>query len=207
MKKTILCAALAAACAAFGAGSVSAAPAVPPAPKAAAEQQVVTPPSRTYMDSVMRAEYEGTADRPMRGMVMAYEERRGPRPMRPGPVMRGPGPARAEGLRQAGANDESVRRPARPPRGDVRRGEDRQAPPQAAGRGERRYHRYGPGGRVHCPYGYDHRRGECPYYAERHAYYYDDDRYDGYDDYDDGWYDDDGYYHHRAYRHHRGYRY
>ena len=204
MKKMILCAALAAACAAFGAGSASAAPAVPPAPRAPAEK-VVTPPSRTYMDSVMRAEYDGTAGRPMRGVVMAYEEMRGPRAMRPGPVMRGPGPARAEGVRQAGFNDDGVRRPARPPRGDVRRGDDRQAPPQAARRGERRYHRYGPDGRVHCPYGYDHRRGDCPYYEERRAYYYDDDRYDDWDD--DGWYDDDGYYHHRAYRHHRGYWY
>lgn len=202
MKKTILCAALAAACAAFGAGSVSAAPPAPPAPKAAAEK-VVTPPSRTYMDSVMRAEYEGTADRPMRGMVMAYEEMRGPRPMRPGPAMRGPGPVKVAEVRETAA-DEGVRRPARPPRGDLRRDAARPAAAQTD-RGERRYHRYGPRGRVDCPYGYHHRRGECPYYAERHAYYYDDDRYDDWDD--DGWYDDDGYYHHRAYRHHRGYRY
>lgn len=205
MKKIVLCAALAAACAAFSTAGVSAAPANPPAPPAPnpAAEKVVTPPSRTYMDSVMRADRRGTDVRPMRGVVMAYEmEMRGgrgegPRAMRPDngrPMKKAKAEKRAEAsvapppeMRARG--DRGGRGPARPPRAGMR--EERRDAAAPYGWEGRRHHRYYQDGRVDCPYGYDHRRGDCPYY--------DDDRYD------DGWYDEDGYGRH-APRHHRYYR-
>lgn len=58
MKKSILCLAFIAACAAFGPAASAAEPAAPAAPPAPSEAPAVNavPVSRTYMDSLVRAE-------------------------------------------------------------------------------------------------------------------------------------------------------
>lgn len=224
MKKLILSAALAAACAAFAATSAYAAPPVPPQQPAAppAPEETVTPPSRSYMDSVIRAEQEGTARMPMKGVIKAYREmgkpkkapkapKAAPAEARPAPEappaedLRPARPPRPEGgpryARRDGEAPRAYRDDVRGPRAERTAWRDDDRRPAPAPRHMRARHHYDADGSLYCPYGYEHRRGGCPYYAERHASYYDDDRYD---DYDDGWYDDDGYYHHRTYRHHRG---
>ncbi len=227
MKKLILSAALAAACAAFAATSAYAAPPVPPQQPAAppAPEETLTPPSRSYMDSVIRAEQEGTARMPMKGVIKAYREmgkpKKAPKAPKAAPTEARPAPETppAEDLRPArpprpesgpryarrdGESPRAYRDDVRGPRAERAAWRDDDRRPAPAPRHMRARHHYDADGSLYCPYGYEHRRGGCPYYAERHASYYDDDRYDNYDDYDDGWYDDDGYYHHRTYRHHRG---
>lgn len=227
MKKLILSAALAAACAAFAATSAYAAPPVPPQQPAAppAPEETVTPPSRSYMDSVIRAEQEGTARMPMKGIIKAYREmgkpKKAPKAPKAAPAEARPAPETppAEDLRPArpprpesgpryarrdGEAPRAYRDDVRGPRAERAAWRDDDRRPAPAPRHMRARHHYDADGSLYCPYGYEHRRGGCPYYAERHASYYDDDRCDDYDDYDDGWYDDDGYYHHRTYRHHRG---
>ena len=93
MKKSILCLAFIAACAAFGPAASAAEPAAPAAPPAPSEAPAVNavPVSRTYMDSLFRAERAQRpampgprgpqrirGDAPERKAPPAFRHRRGP---------------------------------------------------------------------------------------------------------------------------------
>lgn len=145
MKKQILLAALAASITLFGASAVSAAePVSPPAPTNAGGSDIVTPPSRSYMDSLIRADRrkaeqmrqdrpeigpdarQPASERPGRGPAPGPERRyrhgRHPAPPPPEAFHRGPRPvadADAQASVQPGSRPgpHHGRRPAPPPEG------------------------------------------------------------------------------------------
>ena len=84
MKKSILCLAFIAACAAFGPAASAAEPAAPAAPPAPSEAPAVNavPVSRTYMDSLVRAE---RAQRPSMPGPRGPQRIRGDAPERKAP--------------------------------------------------------------------------------------------------------------------------
>lgn len=143
MKKSILCLAFIAACAAFGPAASAAEPAAPAAPPAPSKAPAVNavPVSRTYMDSLFRAE-------------------RAQRPAMPGPQrIRGDAPER-----KAPPAYRHRRSPAMPPvsenvkgpqhvRGDA---PERKAPPAFRHRRDGRWD------------GPRHHRDDCPYYDEEY---------------------------------------
>ena len=119
MKKQILLAALAASITLFGANAVSAAePASPPAPANAGVSDIATPPSRSYMDSLIqtdRAQAEAQRqERPGRGPAPEPERRfrHNRHPAHP-PGRHHRGAPRQGSLREDVRDD--VRRPAPPP--------------------------------------------------------------------------------------------
>ena len=146
MKKSILCLAFIAACAAFGPAASAAEPAAPAAPPAPSEAPAVNavPVSRTYMNSLVRAE-------------------RAQRPAMPGP--RGPQRIRGDAPeRKAPPAYRHRRGPAMPPvsenvkgpqrvRGDA---PERKAPPAFRHRRDGRWD------------GPRHHRDDCPYYDEEY---------------------------------------
>lgn len=175
MKKIILCAAFAAACALCSTAVVSATePAAP---------ETVVPPSRSYMDSLIRAERAHkkpaphkkkaprpapvcpAADMPAPPADLPAEPPVPPddiRPVPPAPPadLREEPPAPPEGIRP----DAPV-----PPRGYGLR-EDRPAPPHL--RRERRHHHARRAPRYDCPFGYHHRQADCAYYHDDRGYYH-----------------------------------
>lgn len=150
MKKSILCLAFIAACAAFGPAASAAEPAAPAAPPAPSEAPVVNavPVSRTYMDSLVRAE---------RKAPPAFRHRRGPAMPPVSENVKGPQPVRAEA--PVPPQENAVRESAPGPRGPQRvRGDapERKAPPAFRHRRDGRWD------------GPRHHRDDCPYYDEEY---------------------------------------
>lgn len=169
MKKSILCLAFIAACAAFGPAASAAEPAAPAAPPAPSEAPAVNavPVSRTYMDSLVRAERAQRpsmpgpqrirGDAPERKAPPAFRHRRGPAMPPVSENRKGPQPVRTEA--PVPPQENAVRESAPGPRGPQRvRGDtpERKAPPAFRHRRDGRWD------------GPRHHRDDCPYYDEEY---------------------------------------
>lgn len=169
MKKSILCLAFIAACAAFGPAASAAEPAAPAAPPAPSEAPAVNavPVSRTYMDSLVRAEraqrpsmpgpQRVRGDTPERKAPPAFRHRRGPAMPPVSENRKGPQPVRTEA--PVPPQENAVRESAPGPRGPQRvRGDapERKAPPAFRHRRDGRWD------------GPRHHRDDCPYYDEEY---------------------------------------